>query len=167
MNIFFVAESPDEAARCLCDKHIGKMILESAQMLSTAVTLLLPSSDTSRYKLTHRNHPSAVWLRQSPANVEWLIAHCRAMDNERLRSGSKASHKSLAVAEACAAALLQSPGSWATSAAMTPVALCVADAPASHAQLSEAVPVYRHYYKSHKAAIATWKTPRTAPTWWN
>jgi len=37
MNIFFLSESPVLSARYLCDKHIPKMFLESAQMLSTAV----------------------------------------------------------------------------------------------------------------------------------
>ena len=35
MNIFVVERDPIEAARSLLDKHIVKMPLESAQMLST------------------------------------------------------------------------------------------------------------------------------------
>ena len=37
MNIFFLDKTPYKSAQYLCDKHVVKMILESAQMLSTAV----------------------------------------------------------------------------------------------------------------------------------
>ena len=33
MNIFYVDQDPVKAAQMMCDKHIIKMILESAQML--------------------------------------------------------------------------------------------------------------------------------------
>ena len=35
MNIFVVDDCPEKSARSLCDKHVVKMILESAQMMST------------------------------------------------------------------------------------------------------------------------------------
>ena len=37
MNIFFLDDNPQKAARMLFDKHVNKMLLESAQMLFTAV----------------------------------------------------------------------------------------------------------------------------------
>jgi len=37
MNIFFLSEEPNEAAKMACDRHSIKMILESAQMLSTGL----------------------------------------------------------------------------------------------------------------------------------
>ena len=40
MNIFVLDKDPRVAARMLCDKHVPKMIVESAQMLSTAHRLL-------------------------------------------------------------------------------------------------------------------------------
>ena len=36
MNIFYVDKDPIVAAKMLIDKHVVKMIVESAQMLSTA-----------------------------------------------------------------------------------------------------------------------------------
>ena len=36
MNIFYVDKDPVKAAKMLLDKHVVKMILESAQMLCTA-----------------------------------------------------------------------------------------------------------------------------------
>ena len=40
MNIFVLDKDPVVAAQMLCDKHVSKMIVESAQMLSTAHRLL-------------------------------------------------------------------------------------------------------------------------------
>ena len=36
MNIFYLHENPEICAEYHCDKHVVKMILETAQMLSTA-----------------------------------------------------------------------------------------------------------------------------------
>ena len=40
MNIFILHEYPVEAAQLQCDKHVVKMIVESAQMLCTAHRML-------------------------------------------------------------------------------------------------------------------------------
>ena len=40
MNIFILHSDPEVAAKQHCDKHVCKMIVESAQMLSTAHRLL-------------------------------------------------------------------------------------------------------------------------------
>ena len=40
MNIFYISEDPVQAARWMVDKHVVKMILESAQLLSTAHRIL-------------------------------------------------------------------------------------------------------------------------------
>ena len=40
MNIFALSNDPAEAAQMMCDKHIPKMIVEAAQMLSTAHRML-------------------------------------------------------------------------------------------------------------------------------
>ena len=36
MNIFFLDDDPRQAARDLGDRHVGKMLLEACQMMSTA-----------------------------------------------------------------------------------------------------------------------------------
>ncbi len=40
MNIFVLDEDPVISAQMMCDKHIPKMIVEAAQMLSTAHRML-------------------------------------------------------------------------------------------------------------------------------
>ena len=73
MNIFFLSLNPIEAARFHCDKHVVKMIIETAQMLYSAHWVLNPENMPSfAYKLAHKNHPSSIWVRQTTANYLWL-----------------------------------------------------------------------------------------------
>lgn len=76
MNIFFTSVCPKESAQNLCQRHIIKMILESAQMLSTAHRECGTSVPlTLLYKSTHKNHPSSVWVRKSVHHYFWLYSH--------------------------------------------------------------------------------------------
>ena len=92
MNIFYLDKNPQRCAQMHVDKHCVKMILEYAQLLSTAhrvldgvLTVGLSQSGRKQqryilsderqqmlYSATHINHPSAVWVRQSSANYMWL-----------------------------------------------------------------------------------------------
>ena len=81
MNIFYLDPNPKFAAQMQCDKHVVKMILESAQLLSTAKNILDPENP-GPYKTTHKNHPSAVWVRQSGWNYNWLFLHYVALCDE-------------------------------------------------------------------------------------
>lgn len=92
MNIFYLNKDPAICAVMHVDKHCVKMILETAQLLSTAHRVLngtetVVKSKTGRnvkrwvlqseldsvlYSATHVNHPSAVWCRQSLWNYVWL-----------------------------------------------------------------------------------------------
>ena len=73
MNIFYLSSCPVDAASFHCDKHVVKMILEYAQLLSTAHHVL-DGDDAPEgiYKCTHKNHPSAVWARETNNNYRWL-----------------------------------------------------------------------------------------------
>jgi hypothetical protein len=93
MNIFYLDHDVKTCAEMHVDKHCVKMILEYAQLLSTAHRVLdgtqsLCLSKTGRkqtryvlsderepilYTATHINHPSAIWVRQSDANYTWLF----------------------------------------------------------------------------------------------
>jgi hypothetical protein len=92
MNIFYLHNNPKLCAEMHCDKHVVKMIIEYAQLLSTAHRVLDGSITFEKtkanrnikrysltddrenilYKATHINHPSAIWARQSYANYVWL-----------------------------------------------------------------------------------------------
>lgn len=92
MNIFVTSKCPVQSAKYLDDKRVNKMILESAQMLSTACRLR-NYSRPEMYKKTHINHPCNVWVRQNKANYKWLYDHYTALAIEKLRRTGK-SHKS-------------------------------------------------------------------------
>ena len=72
MNIFFLSENSKVCAKYHCDKHVVKMIVEYAQLLSTAHRASDGYSGDSCYKTTHKNHPSAIWSRESDTNYVWL-----------------------------------------------------------------------------------------------
>ena len=75
MNIFALDKCPMQSAQWLDDIRKNKMILESAQMLSTAVRVLSPDTDLSVYKVAYLNHPCTIWARQSRENFKWLLSH--------------------------------------------------------------------------------------------
>ena len=103
MNIFILNNDPVRAAQAQCDKHIVKMPLESAQMLSTAHRIL-DGTETKRpsksgktmvkywtldnlyedvmYSVAHRGHPCTVWSMETNANYNWHYEHFVALCDE-------------------------------------------------------------------------------------
>jgi hypothetical protein len=79
MNIFYLSRDPVLCAEMHCDKHVVKMILETAQLLSTAHHML---GSTAPYKVTHKNHPSAVWARSGRYQYRWLYELLEALSDE-------------------------------------------------------------------------------------
>ena len=75
MNIFALDKCPMQSALWLDDIRKNKMILESAQMLSTAVRWLDPDTTLPVYKLAYMNHPCTKWARKSRANFSWLLSN--------------------------------------------------------------------------------------------
>ena len=86
MNIFYLHSDPVKAAQIQYNKHVVKMILESAQMLCTAhhhyAELLDYKADYIPYKKAHYNHPSTIWTRQNSRQYYWLFHHMLALGNE-------------------------------------------------------------------------------------
>jgi len=73
MNIFVLSLSPRLSAQYHCDKHVVKMILETAQVLYSVHWTIDPLMLLENaYKKTHVNHPCSVWARTSIANYRWL-----------------------------------------------------------------------------------------------
>lgn len=93
MNLFYLHRDPYEAARMQCDRHVVKMILETAQMLSTA-HLELDGIQVA-YKSTHKNHPSTVWVRSSARHYRWAHQHMMELGREYTRRYGK-EHKTTA-----------------------------------------------------------------------
>lgn len=84
MNIFYTSKLPSECAQDLDDKRLVKMVLETAQLLSTTIHELSNDITPLRapYKITHRNHPCAVWARESENNYTWLVNLFGELSNE-------------------------------------------------------------------------------------
>ena len=74
MNIFYLDRDPKIAAQMMCDKHVVKMILESAQMLSTAHRVWEGDKYADQYglyKMAHKKHHSTLWVSSGEWNYLW------------------------------------------------------------------------------------------------
>jgi len=89
MNIFYLHRDPKKAARYQYNKHVVKMILESAQMLCTAHHEIMGDDADVPYKRAHVNHPSTIWARQSAENYTWLFDHMVELGKEYTRRYGK------------------------------------------------------------------------------
>lgn len=78
MNIFILSWILEQCAQYHCDKHVNKMIIETAQLLSSCwhksdPTLASQYVDQNKiYRPSHQHHPCAYWLRQCKENYIWL-----------------------------------------------------------------------------------------------
>lgn len=86
MNIFVTSSCPVESAHALDDKRVVKMILESVQMLATALhhhnapLRFFPTNLNGQpYRVTHSNHPCSIWARETRSNYLWLVEHAKAL----------------------------------------------------------------------------------------
>lgn len=149
MNIFVVDRDPVQAAKDLCDKHVVKMILETAQMLCTT------HKGGAPYKPSHMKHPCTIWASVSMDNYEWLLSHGFALCEEYARRYGKR-HKTQDVLEWLDANRPQIP-----RIGLTPFAQAMPDEFKHH----DAVEAYRNYYIGAKSKIAVWNHS-TKPSWW-
>lgn len=158
MNIFVLDTDPVQAARSQCDAHVVKMVLETAQILSSVHHLQsggLHPWDV--YKLTHRNHPCSVWARQHTGNYDWLVRHGLALAAEYTHRYGKR-HKSQDVVELC--------GQYRPETLPVGVSPFAQAMPAAY-QRADAVAAYRAYYSSKREQFAMRWTRRPVPAWWN
>ena len=176
MNIFILDENIDKCAEAHVDRHVIKMILESAQMLCTAHWINKYVGDIPRklesdewntvkeqkqneprdfpYLPTMHNHPCSIWVRESLDNYEWLYCLALALDEEYgVRYGK--SHKSV---RDC---ILLLPDISIPRRGLTPFAQAMPDS----LKGENAVEAYRRFYHKDKATFASWKV-RGKPHWW-
>jgi hypothetical protein len=151
MNIFILDRDPVAAAQMQCNKHVVKMTLETAQLLSSAVIM---HGGKAPYRLTHRNHPCTLWASKNVENFRWLVKHGLALGAEyTLRFGKL--HKSEAVIREVS-----------SSEHYLPVDSISEFAIAMPAQYHKEDPVaaYRAYYIGEKSTFAKWSI-RAKPFW--
>ena len=181
MNIFMLDTQASKAAKMHCDKHVVKMIIEYAQLLSTAHryldgTMEIGLSKTGRkakrwtlpdqredvlYKCTHVNHPSAVWARKSYRNYTWLYSlfmQC-CLEYKHRYGKEHLTYKKLASA-------LEFPPNNITGRpdeSCTPMLLAMPD----EFKQPDAVKAYRSYYKTKQNNFKMGWTNRETPKWFS
>jgi hypothetical protein len=144
MNIFFLDKNPIKAARKQCDKHVVKMVLETAQMLSTVAR---KHKKDLGYKSAYPNHPMTLWVGDNLHNYVWTVEHGKALAKEyTLRFGKI--HKSELV-------INKLDVFSGDSTQMTTPPLCMPD----EFKQDDFVKAYKGYYK---AKLLSWKIP---PRW--
>ena len=162
MNIFYLDHDVTLCAQYHVDRHCVKMILEYAQLLSTAHRTLdaelPPELDSLLYKATHANHPSAVWTRQSVENYTWLAdlldALCLEYTHRYGRVHKVESSGLLTTLHSLVPRHIGTAGWSEPTPAMPEECQVVADSIAS----------YRRYYATAKQHLWAWKG-RAEPTW--
>lgn len=176
MNIFYLHPRTKTCAEMHLDKHVVKMIIEYAQLLSTAHRVLdgverialsksgrkqkvwtLNDQRESVYKASHINHPSAKWTRHSQANYIWLFnLWVNLLDEYTHRYGKNHSCERLI------------PYLF-----VTPRNIPIADFTPPWRAMPDDVKIgddsllsYRNYYIVHKRKMARW-TNREMPDWFS
>ena len=184
MNIFYLANDPKLCAEMHVDKHSIKMILEYAQLLSTAHRIIdgnqsvglsktgrkqtryvLPDNRESiLYSATHANHPSAVWVRKSAMNYHWLHKLLVALCKEYTYRYGKI-HK------------VESMGLMQTLKNIIPTN--ISDKPFTEPTpampddvkvAGNSIASYHNYYINNKTHLASWKgkiNSRNIPEWYH
>ena len=156
MNIFYLDEDPFKAAQVQYNKHVVKMILESAQMLCTAQHHYAEkheiNADYIPYKKAHYNHPSTVWVRQNVHHYDWLWNHMIGLAEEYTNRYNK---KHLSATKLMDAEMYVSPEGMPDIEFKQPPQ-CMPD----EYKHKCSVQAYWNYYIGEKHAVANTKTEK-------
>jgi len=158
MNIFILDWDVKKCAEYHNDKHVVKMILETAQLLcgvhhmTAHDTVHVPYNVP--YKLSHKNHPCSIWARESLTNYLWLCELGLELCYEyTYRYGKR--HKSQDVIEWC---VTNKPK--INDKGFTKPAKAMPD----EYKVDSVVESYRNYYNGEKVSFSKWKN-REEPKW--
>lgn len=163
MNIFAFDSDPWLSALWLDDVRKNKMVVETAQLLSTAIRFNDPFTELAVYKPAYIGHPCTVWARTSRDNFKWLTEYFRCLVVQR-----GGAHKS--------AALISSFEHYAlhgrfSSTNRTPFANCARnlDRGVDYSHVSDVHSAYRQYINdrwSRDTITLSWKHGKQ-PDWRN
>lgn len=182
MNLFILDNDPVIAAQMQCDKHVPKMIVESAQMLSTVHRMLdgtmerrLSKSGKVRvqywklnderedvlYKACHFNHPCTIWTRESCVNYIWHYNHFIALCNEYTYRYGKTHMTDTKLRDV----LKNKPYNIPHEDQMTPFKLAMKSNP--ECMFEDAVESYRAFYQTKQKRFNMVWTKRERPEWFH
>ena len=180
MNIFVLDDCPIESAVLQCDKHVVKMIVESAQMLSTAHRLLdgtmerRPSKsgktmvkyfklddyrESVYYKAVHAGHPCTVWTMESSENYNWHYKHFVALCDEYTYRYGKVHYTDSILREA----LKRLPNNIPTGK-QTPARLAMGSNPECMDE-NDIIGSYRKFYQTKQERFSMVWSKRPTPEW--
>ena len=175
MNIFYLDTDPVKSAELHCDKHVVKMIIEYAQLMSTSHRVLdgdlyedrtannhrikrwrLSDSNMENvlYKASHINHPSNIWIRSSDSHYQFVYAMFVALCNEYTHRYGR-THLT---EEKLKDILQHLPNNIASADFVEPPQAMPDDV-----KTSNAVDAYQNYYRVYKKDFAKW-TARMTPS---
>jgi len=175
MNIFYLDSNAKTSAEMHLDKHVSKMLVEYAQLMSTAHRVLdgtewhdknkigrrikrwrvSENMEDILYKASHVNHPSNIWLRQSKENYAFLYEMWSHLHDEfKLRYGKD--HLSYTKLHE----ILKYAPIHIADVPFNPPTQAMPD----DVKNIDTVTAYRNYYMKHKSHIATWKAHK--PDWY-
>jgi hypothetical protein len=176
MNIFVLDTNPKICAQYHVDKHVVKMILELAQILSTAHRVLdgiesvsiqngrkhksweLPDCrEDILYKSTHMNHPSTIWARENSANYKWTL---NLLDELCIEYSYRYERIHKVEFAGLLGTLQRIPDNIEIANVRSPFALAMPD----EYRFDDAVESYRAYYNDSKREMFSWKN-RPTPEW--
>ena len=155
MNIFVLDQDPRVCAVYHNDKHVVKMILESAQLLC-GVHHMTESNLDVPYGLSHKNHPCSIWARKCIENYIWLCDLGLELSKEYTHRYGKR-HKSQDIIEWCMTNLPNLPefGDITEHPKAMP----------EECKTDDVVESYRRYYIMEKSSFCNWKN-REIPNWY-
>ena len=177
MNIFYLHREPEACAQAHLDKHVVKMIIEYAQLMSTAHRVLDgleyldktvnnrnikrwrlddANRETRLMKASHMNHPSGIWVRANQKNYMWLFEMWSYLLEEyTFRYGKQ---------HACSRLLdvLESPPNNIKDGDFYPPTPAMPD---ECKIANDSLASYHKYYVLKKNHFAKW-TKREAPLWY-
>ena len=165
MNLFYLNPNSEASARNLCDKHVPKMLLETCQMLSTAVRNQVPhliKGDTV-YKTAYPNHPMTKWVGDSYYNFMWAFTHAKQINAEYNYRFGKI-HKSERILDTIHRFKQDIHESYCKNdnMDMTTIPQCMPD---QYKNKDNPVEAYRNYYFHEKKYFAKWEKGRSKPYW--
>ena len=168
MNLFLLHKNLKKCARQHCDKHVVKMILELAQLLSTTWWVIDPeaaeemNSNGLIYRKTHTNHPVAVWTREHVNNYKMVsqlaIELCREY-TFRYEKTHKTEEKIVFLMNNIPD-LLDDDNDLVEPWNTTPPKQCFPE----HLKHEDPIRGYRNYYNECKHHLFAWKK-RKVPSW--
>jgi len=179
MNIFYLHHDPKTCAEMHNDKHCVKMIIEYAQLMSTAHRLLdgeeyldktsngrsikrwrlEGESDKLMMKASHINHPSAVWTRASRQNYIWIYRLWYYLCEEYTYRYGKTHAVEIRMKRS---ELYLPPKNIVSSEFYSPTPAM----PDTYKVAGDSITSYRNYYIGGKQHLASWKK-RNIPEWFN